>query len=141
MKSGLAIIIIGMGLTSTINPIFAYDNGPRVVGCDYRGNAMEKLKADSCFIPSSGMQMGQSWLIVRPGISNLYCRFEDNHGSTRNQSERWQKARIQTGPDYDSPINWQGSFIYRDGQCRPGGADAAVYELSNGAKICLYFNN
>jgi hypothetical protein len=141
MKSGLAIVIIGMGLTSAINPIFAYDNGPRVVGCDYRGNAMEKLKADSCFIPSSGMQMGQSWLIVRPGISNLYYRFEDNQGSIRNQSERLQKARIQTGPDYDSPINWQGSFIYRDGQCRPGGADAAVYELSNGTKICLYFNN
>ena len=30
---------------------------------------------------------------------------------------------------------WQGAQ-YREGQCRPGGADAAIYDLSNGARFC-----
>ena len=141
MKTGLTIAAIVIGFTSTINPTFGYDNGPRVVGCDHRSHANEKLKTDYCLISSSGMQMGISWLVVRPGASNHYYRFEDNLGATRNKSERWQKAKIQLGSDYDSQINWQGSFIYSDVQCRPGGADASMYELSNGAKLCIYFNN
>ena len=139
MKLGITTALIA--ITGLIAPAYAFDNGPRVLGCDFRSSAGESLKAESCFIPSSGTQMGESWLIVRPGNSKLYYRFENNHGATRNQTERWQRAKIQTGSDYDSPIKWQGGYVEKYGQCRPGGAEAGIYELDNGAKICIYFNN
>ena len=122
-------------------PAIAFDNGPKVLGCDFRTNANESLKADSCFIPTSGMQMGQSWIVIRPGYSSLYYRLEDNQGATRIEHERWVRAKIQKGSDYDSQTVWQGTFQYREGQCRPGGADASIYDLSNGAMFCLYYNN
>ena len=95
MKSGVAIVTNGIGLMSTINPTFAYDNGPKVVGFYYRSNASEKLKADSCFIPSSGMQMGQSWLIVRPSISNLYYRFEDKNEAKKIDPKGGKQLRFK----------------------------------------------
>ena len=137
----LGIITAFIAVTSLIAPAYAFDNGPRVVGCEFRSSAAENLNADNCLIPSSGTQMGQSWLIVRPGNSKLYYRFEDNHGAARNQAEKWQRAKIQAGSEHNSPINWQGSFTYKHGQCRPGGASADIYELGNGAKICIYFRN
>ena len=52
-----------------------------------------------------------------------------------------KKAKIQTGSNYDSKGLWSGTFRYSNKQCRPGGANASVYDLSNGAKFCLYFDN
>ena len=122
-------------------PVMAYDNGPKVIGCDFRTNADESLKADICFIPTSGMQMGQSWIVIRPGNLDLYYRFEDNQGATSIDNERWRRAKIQRVSNYDSYTVWQGTFKYREGQCRSGGADAAIYDLNNGARFCLYYKN
>ena len=139
MKPCLALMVIGF--SGFVSPSLAFDNGPRVIGCDYRTNANDPLKAEMCFIPSSGTQMGITHLVIRPGQSSLYYRLEDNYGATRNKAERWEKAKIQAGDHYDSPTQWQGVFKQRGGHCRPGGADASIYELSNGAKFCLYDNN
>ena len=117
----------------------AFDNGPQVVGCDYRLNKQSEMQADTCFLPMTGTQMGYTTVIVRPGNSKLFYRFEDNYGSL--DSTKWRKAKIQTGSRYDSKSLWSGTFRYSNKQCRPGGANSSVYDLSNGAKFCLYFDN
>ena len=83
-------------------PVMAYDNGPKVIGCDFRAHADESPKADICFIPTSGMQMGQSWVVIRPGNLELYYRLEGSQGATSIDRERWQRAKIQRGSNYDS---------------------------------------
>ena len=117
----------------------AFDNGPRVIGCDYRLKGQSEMQTNTCFLPMTGTQMGYTTVIVRPGNSRLYYRFEDNSGSL--DSVKWKKAKIQTGSNYDSKGLWSGTFRYSNKQCRPGGANASVYDLSNGAKFCLYFDN
>jgi len=54
------------------NQAIAYDNGPQVIGCDYRLTVKSAMKTDTCFLPTTGMQMGISTMIIRPGNSNTY---------------------------------------------------------------------
>ena len=86
MKLGISTALIA--ISGLITPAYAFDSGPKVLGCDYRSGSGGNLKAESCFIPSTVKQMGQSWLIVRPGNSKLDYRFEDNHGAARGQAEK-----------------------------------------------------
>ena len=121
------------------NPVFGYDNGPQVIGCDFRVSSTSKLKAEICFIPSSGMQMGYGWIVIRPESTKNHYRLHDNHGAELSKDKRWQKAEIKAGQAFGSAVIWKGNFTFRIGQCRPGGRDASIYEISNGAKVCLYY--
>jgi len=115
----------------------AFDNGPRVIGCDYRIKGQSEMHTDICFLPMTGTTQGYTTVIVRPGNSKLFYRFVDNDGTL--DSTKWKKAKVQTGSNYDSKTLWSGTFRESHKQCRPGGRDAWVYELSNGTKFCLYY--
>jgi hypothetical protein len=143
MKNSFALRVANLLQLSVLlgvaSPAFGYDNGPRVIGCDFRESSTSKQKAEICFIPSSGMQMGYGWIVIRPESTKNYYRLHDNHGAELGENKRWQKAEILDGQAFGSAVIWKGNFTYRKGQCRPGGRDASIYEISNGAKFCLYY--
>ena len=134
--ANLLQLAVFLGVAS---PAFGYDNGPQVIGCDFRVSSTSELKTEICLIPSSGMQMGYGWIVIRPESTKDYYRLHDNHGAELNNDKRWQKAEIKDGQAFGSAVIWKGNFTSRTGQCRPGGRDASIYEISNGAKFCLYY--
>jgi len=116
---GIALI---MGLLVS-GAVFGYDNGPQVVGCDYK---LEKIEGtDKCLIVGSGVNQGISWLVFE--VKGKRFRYTDD------------------SPDSIELINESGetvqSYSVRNSneQCRPGGRDADVYAFSNGDRVCLYW--
>jgi hypothetical protein len=101
---------------------FGFDNGPRVVGCDYKFGAL--FETDKCLITGSGMQMGNLWVAFKVKKSEFLYQ-SDN-------------------PNFLDKIDAKGNVLksYRvknlQSQCRPGGIEADKYEFSNGDFICLY---
>ena len=100
----------------------AFDNGPRVVGCDYKFS--NNVGTDKCLITGSGMQMGTLWMSFKLN-TNQYRYMSDS-------------------PNVLSQIDSNGKVLhsYRvknsSAQCRPGGIKADKYQFSNGDYICLY---
>ena len=101
MKNSFALRVANLLQLSVLlgvaTPAFGYDNGPRVIGCDFRESSTSKQKAEICFIPSSGMQMGYGWIVIRPESTKNYYRLHDNHGAELSEDKRWQKAEILDG--------------------------------------------
>lgn len=108
---------------SMLAPAMAYDNGPQVIGCDYKFGKTEGTS--KCLIVGSGMNQGISWLVFQ--VEKKRFRYDD---SSPTKIER---------------INKSGNVIatYKvensSGQCRPGGRTADIYAFSNNDRVCLYW--
>ena len=116
------VIGLAVGLVMSSSAV-AYDNGPRVVGCDYKIGKNEET--DKCLILGSGTNQGISWIV-----------FE-----VKGKRFRYQYS----SPKIIELIGKSGKTLRRQSvrkleeQCRPGGRDADVYAFSNGDRICLYW--
>lgn len=100
----------------------AFDNGPRVVGCDYKlGN---DFGTDKCLVTGSGMQMGTLWIAFR--VKSKEYRYTSDAPKRLDQINK-SGAVIQSYPIRNT-----------QSQCRPGGANADRYQFQNGDFICLY---
>jgi hypothetical protein len=100
----------------------AFDNGPRVVGCDFKfGN---NAGTDKCLITGSGMQMGTLWVAFK--LHNSQYRYLSDNPNTLDQID--SKGKVLR------------SYRVRNttAQCRPGGIQADKYAFANGDYICLY---
>lgn len=113
----LLVLLLGSPLAQ------AYDNGPQVVGCDFRLGKSEGV--DRCLITGSGTNQGITWVVFE--LKGQRYRFEDSSPTVlelitpdgKTQSTR--KIKNHPGP------------------CRAGGRDADVYQFDNGDRICLYW--
>ena len=101
----------------------AYDAGPKVIGCDYKMGGMEGT--DKCLIRGSGTSQGETWSV-----------FEVKKKRFRHVSSAPNK--LEQLDASNEPVK---TYAIRNsrGQCRPGGADADVYQFNNGDRICLYW--
>jgi hypothetical protein len=102
---------------------WAYDNGPQVVGCDYKLGKAEGT--DKCLIVGSGMNEGISWLVFE--VKGKRFRYTD---SSPNSIELISKSG-KTVESY--------AISNSNGQCRPGGQSADIYAFSSGDRVCLYW--
>lgn len=105
-------------------PAFAYDNGPQVLGCDYKLGKAEGT--GKCLIAGSGINQGISWLVFE--VKGKRYRYSDD---SANNIELINKA---------GKVTATFSVHNSSGQCRPGGKDADIYAISNGDRVCLYWN-
>lgn len=101
----------------------AFDNGPQVVGCDYKLGKTEGT--DLCLIVGSGVNLGMSWLVFE--VKGKRFKYTD---SVSNSIELIDKSG-KTVEIY--------SIRNSDEQCRPSGNSADVYAFSNGDRVCLYW--
>ena len=116
----IAISIIGfMAYTS----VFGYDNGPQILGCDYKLGKVEGT--GQCLIVGSGMNQGISWVVFE--LKNKRFRYSS---SSTNSIELINKSG-KTLQNY--------AVNNSDGECRPGGKFADIYEFKNGDRVCLYW--
>lgn len=101
----------------------AYDNGPQVIGCDYRFGKKEGV--DRCLIAGSGMNQGVSWVVFE--LQGQRYRYEDD------------------APDQLTLITGEGKTVAtrkvrnHKASCRAGAREADVYQFENGDRICLYW--
>ncbi len=101
----------------------AYDSGPKVIGCDYKLGSMEGT--DKCLVHGSGTNQGESWSV-----------FEVKKKRFRHVSSAPNK--LEQLDARNEPIKTY-TIKNSQGQCRPGGADADIYQFNNGDRICLYW--
>ena len=101
----------------------AYDNGPQVLDCDTRFGPTEQ--SGRCMIVGSGMAQGISWVVFE--ARGMRFRYDSSAPDTLER----------LGPDDNAVQTLRVTNTY--GPCRPGGADADVYALANGDRICLYW--
>ena len=106
-----------------------------------QGKFNVKTESRDLFYSFFGNANENGWIVIRPESTKNYYRLHDNHGAELSEDKRWQKADILDGQAFafGSAVIWKGNFTYRKGQCRPGGRDASIYEISNGARFCLYY--
>lgn len=116
------VIALAAGLLAW-SAAHGFDNGPQMVGCDYRlGKA---AGTDKCLIVGSGMNQGISWLVFQ----------------VKGKRFRYTEA----APDSIELIDKSGKTLKRfpagnsNEQCRPGGRPADVYAFANGDRVCLYW--
>ncbi len=117
-------LLISLTLAIGINfSAKAYDNGPQVLGCDFKFGAREGT--DKCLIIGSGMGQGISWVVFE--VNKKRYRYDS---SSPKQLELLDSAnkKIKTH-----------SITNATEQCRPGGREADVYSFDNGDRICLYW--
>ncbi len=112
-------------LSASLTPCLAYgyDNGPQVVGCDYRLGA--QAGSDSCLVVGSGMAQGISWVVFE--VAGRRYRYSDAASEVLEQVDRAGEV-LATYPVRNTSA-----------PCRPGGGEADSYELANGDQICLYW--
>ncbi|MDR2208500.1 MAG: hypothetical protein LBE22_05960 [Azoarcus sp.] len=106
-----------------ISAAFAYDNGPQVLGCDYKLGTSEGT--GKCLIVGSGMNQGISWIVFE--VEGKKFRYDDSSADKIELLDKTDEA-IATY-----------SVSRSDAQCRPGGKSADVYAFANGDRVCLYW--
>jgi len=106
-----------------INNAYAYDNGPQVLACDYKLGDIEGTEI--CLIEGSGVNQGMSWVVFE-----LMKKKYRHYSSSPNKIQHIDSSGKVVA---EYPIK---NF---EGQCRPGGRDADVYEFNNGDRICIYW--
>lgn len=111
----LAIIIV--------TNVKAFDNGPQIVGCDYKFGNDEGT--DICLIIGSGLGQGISWTV-----------FEVKKKRFRHYSSSPNKLELLNSTNKKIKTY---SITNRTSHCRPGGKDADVYLFKNNDHICLYW--
>ena len=115
-----SLLLIGI-LSSTA--ALAYDNGPQVIGCDYRLGKEEST--GQCLIAGSGTNQGISWLVFE--VKNKRFRYTSAH---ENLIEQIDKSG-ETLAKY--------AVSNSEAPCRPGGKTADIYKFQNGNYVCLYW--
>jgi hypothetical protein len=101
----------------------AYDNGPQVIGCDYKlGKSAGTTK---CLIVGSGTNQGVSWLVFE--VQGKRFRYSD---ADEDKIERVNRSGDTLSAQ---PVE------RTTGPCRPGGKSADVFEFKNGDRVCLYW--
>lgn len=117
-KTMIKALIVGLFPVSAL----AFDNGARVVGCDYKFGSV--VETDTCLILGSGMQMGILWVAFKAG----------------NQRFRYFSDAPNVLEQIDGKGNRIRSHSIRNtqAQCRPGGVKADRYQFRNGDYVCLY---
>jgi hypothetical protein len=110
-------------LQAALGSAMAFDNGPQIVGCDYRFG--KEQGTDSCLIVGSGMGQGISWVV-----------FEVDGKRFRYSTATPKKLSL-----LDAAGEQKAVFMVTNttGQCRPGGQDADIYTFANGDRVCLYW--
>jgi hypothetical protein len=116
------VIALAVGLLASGTAI-GYDNGPQIVGCDYKLGKAEGT--DKCLIVGSGMNQGISWLVFE--VKGKRFRYTDSSADSIELIDKSGKAI----KNY--------SVRNSNEQCRPGGKAADVYAFSNGDRVCLYW--
>jgi len=101
---------------------WGYDNGPQVIGCDYKLGKAEGT--GTCLIVGSGLNQGISWIVFE--VNGMRWRYTD----APSEIELVAKSG-ETAEKY--------AISHSNGQCRPGGKPADVYTFPNGARVCLYW--
>ena len=101
----------------------ALDQGPRIMGCDYRFGKDEGV--DKCLIVGNGMNQGQSWVVFE--VRGRRFRFND--------SEPGIIEKISSKGDTLQKLKGRNE----QAQCRPGAKEADAYVFSNGDRVCLYW--
>jgi hypothetical protein len=122
LRMSARVIVLTAGLL-VFGPASGYDNGPTMVGCDYKLGKSEG--SDKCLIVGSGMNQGISWLVFE--VKGKRFRYDD---SSSDKIELINKSG-KTIKNYAAHNSNE--------QCRPGGKSADVYTFSNGDRVCLYW--
>ncbi len=120
MHTKLFVFMIGLMTWATVS---AYDNGPQVLACDYRFGKSEGT--GQCLIVGSGISTGVSWLVFE--VKKKRFRYTS---SSENEIELINKSG-ETLKTY--------AVSNTEGQCRPGGRSADIYDFKNGDRVCLYW--
>ena len=120
MHTKLFVFMIGLMTWAIVS---AYDNGPQVLACDYRFGKSEGT--GQCLIVGSGISTGVSWLVFE--VKKKRFRYSS---SSENEIELVNKSG-ETLKTY--------AVRNSEGQCRPGGRSAGIYEIKNGYRVCLYW--
>jgi len=123
MKRASSVTVSAFLLQGVLSSAMAFDNGPQVVGCDYRFGSAQRT--DSCLIVGSGMGQGISWVVFEAGAKRF----------------RYSSASPNKLALLDAASEEKAVFMITNttGQCRPGGQDADIYAFANGDRVCLYW--
>ena len=120
MKFQAILLILGVLSSSAA---FSHDNGPQMVGCDYKLGATEGT--DKCLIVGSGTNQGISWVVFE--VKGKRFRYSDDSPSSIEKIDKSGKI----------VKNYSVRNLHE--QCRPGARSTDVYAFSNGDRICLYW--
>jgi hypothetical protein len=120
----MQILILTLALVlTTFGSAFAYDNGPQTLGCDYKFGKTEGT--EMCLIVGSGMNQGISWVVFE--VQKKRFRYP---GSSADSIELIDKS---------GKVLAKYQVRNSNGQCRPGGRNADIYDFKNGDRVCLYW--